>query len=640
MGGPVRCAIIRASLKAVTGRSAALFPMNVFYEEEGGFKVGAILADNDTSLQVEAPHGKRSKIKASAVLLRFEAPPLGSFLEAAQSAADGVDVDFLWQCCGPDEFGFDQLGREYFGHAPGALEAAALLLRLHGAPMYFYKKGNGRYKAAPADALKAALASVEKKRLQAEQKQRCIDELAAGRLPEAWRPLVSRLLYAPDKASIEWKALEAACEQLKLPPGRVFEKCGALASPHDYHLNRFLFEYFPHGSGFGEVPAIVIPADLPRAEVEAFSIDDVTTTEIDDAFSVTKLANGSTRVGIHIAAPALGIPIGSPVDAIARGRLSTVYFPGQKITMLPEPVIAAFTLGKGGDCPALSLYAEVSADGTVVATASRCERVPITANLRHGELDEVFNADALAAGDIRHKHGVELKFLWQFALRLQAARGKADAEGDQRAEYNFYVDHDRVRIIERKRGAPVDKVVSELMIFVNSEWGRQLAAAGFAAIYRTQSNGTARMTTVAASHDGLGVAQYAWASSPLRRYIDLINQRQLLALLAGEPAPYQPGDQTLLVALRDFELAYDAYAGFQRSMERYWCLRWIGQEDVRVLDATVIRDNLVRFNRLPLVIRVPSLRDAAAGDQVRIAVSRLDPWELTLHGDFEAKSAH
>ena len=611
--------------------------MNVFYEEEGGFKVGAILADNDTSLQVEAPHGKRSKIKASAVLVRFDALSLGAFMDAAQCAADGIDVDFLWQCCGPDEFVFDTLGREYFGHAPGALESAALLLRLHGAPMYFYKKGKGRYKAAPADALNAALASVEKKRLQAEQKQRYIDDLMAGRLPETLRPLVPKLLYAPDKNSIEWKALEAACEQLKLPPARVFEKCGALASPHDYHLNRFLFEYFPHGAGFDEVPGIVITADLPRAEVKAFSIDDVTTTEIDDAFSVTRLANGNTQVGIHIAVPALGVAIGSGVDAVARARLSTVYFPGQKITMLPEPVIAAFTLGKGGDRPALSLYAEVSDAGAVLATHSRCERVPISANLRHGELEEVFNADALAAGEIPHEYGVELKFLWQFAAQLQAARGKADAEGDQRAEYNFYIDGDRVRIIERKRGAPVDKVVSELMIFVNSEWGRQLAAAGFAAIYRAQSNGTARMTTVAASHDALGVAQYTWASSPLRRYIDLINQRQLLALLAETPAPYPPGDQTLLAALRDFELAYDAYAGFQRNMERYWCLRWIEQENARVLDATVIRDNLVRFNRLPLVIRVTSLRDAATGDQVRLVVSRLDPWELTLHADFEAK---
>ena len=177
--------------------------MNVFYEEEGSFKAGAILADNDTSLQVEAPHGKRSKIKVSAVLLRFAEPALGVFSEAAQRVADEVDVDFLWQCCGTGEFSFDALGREYFGRVPSALESAGLLLKLHGSPMYFYKKGRGRYKAAPPESLKAALASIEKKRLQAEQKQRWAAELAAGRLPAEFQPLVSQLLYAPDKNSLE-----------------------------------------------------------------------------------------------------------------------------------------------------------------------------------------------------------------------------------------------------------------------------------------------------------------------------------------------------------------------------------------------------------------------------------------------------
>ena len=610
--------------------------MNVFYEEEGTFKTGVILADNDTSLQVEAPHGKRSKIKASAVLLRFDQPVLPAFGEAAQRAAEDLDVDFLWQCCGADEFSFEVLGKEYFGHAPSALEAAALLHKLHGAPMYFYKKGKGRYKAAPAEALKAALASVEKKRLQAAQKQRWSDEFTAGRLPAELAPLVAKLLYAPDKNTLEWKALEGACEQLKLTPVRVLANCGALASAHEYHLNRFLFEHFPRGAGFGDLPPVTAPADLPMAAVRAFSIDDETTTEIDDAFSVTPLANGNVQVGIHIAAPALGIAPGSAIESIARERLSTVYFPGRKITMLPDSAVKAFTLTGGEVCCALSLYAEVTADGAVIATRSLCERVPVAANLRHGVLEALFNADTLAAGVVEHEFGSELKFLWQFARRLQAARGKADIEGEkQRTEYNFYVEADRVRIVERKRGSPVDKVVSELMIYANAEWGGQLASAGYTAVYRAQSNGVARMTTVAARHDGLGVAQYAWSSSPLRRYVDLINQRQLLALFAGQSAPYRAGDADLLAVLREFELAYDAYAEFQRNMERYWCLRWIEQENATSLAATVIRDNLVRCDRVPLVLRVPSLHDVRVGDRVQLSVSRLDLWELTLHAEFE-----
>jgi exoribonuclease-2 len=412
-------------------------------------------------------------------------------------------------------------------------------------------------------------------------------------------------------------------------------KSGALASPHDYHLNRFLFEYFPQGTAAAAVLPVVLPADLPRAAVRAFSIDDETTTEIDDAFSVTRLANGNTEVGIHIAVPALGIAPDSPIEAIARERLSTVYFPGQKITMLPEPAIDAFTLAAGGERCALSLYAEVGADGAVVATRSRCELVPIAANLRIGALEEAFNPEALAAGPIAHEFGAELKFLWEFAQHLQSARGKADVEGEiQRAEYNFYVEGERVRIVERKRGSPIDKVVSELMIYANAEWGGQLARAGYVAIYRAQSGGVARMTTVASRHDGLGVAQYAWASSPLRRYVDLVNQRQLLALFAGQPAPYKAGDEALLAALREFELAYDAYAEFQRNMERYWCLRWIEQENALVLDATVLRETLVRCDRLPLVLRVPSLQDVRPGDSVKLAISRVEPWELTLHAEY------
>ena len=297
---------------------------NVFYEEEGAFKVGAVLADNEASLQVEAPHGKRSKIKASAVLFRFDGAGLGDFVGAAQKLAEGIDADFLWQCCGQGEFSFDTLAKEYFGRAPEPVESAGLLLKLHGAPMYFYKKGKGRYKAAPPDALKAALASVERKRREAEQRAQYVANLVEGKLPSEFVPLQSQLLYKPEKQSIEWKALEEACEKLKTTPARLFEHCGALPSSHDYHLNRFVFEHFPRGTGFPDLPVPASPQDQPLAEVEAFSIDDVTTTEIDDAFSVTKSPDGKLRIGIHIAAPALGIAPGSAVDAVARARLSTV----------------------------------------------------------------------------------------------------------------------------------------------------------------------------------------------------------------------------------------------------------------------------------------------------------------------------
>ncbi|MBM3340558.1 MAG: RNB domain-containing ribonuclease [Betaproteobacteria bacterium] len=611
--------------------------MNIFYEEDGGFKVGVILADNDTSLQVEAPHGKRSKVKASAVLLRFDQPAPANFMADTQRMAADIDVDFLWECCGEPEFDYTALAREYFGHDPSALESAAVLVRLHGAPMYFYKKGRGRYKAAPQAALQAALAGIERKKQQALQKDRYVAQLAEGKLPPEFTPLVKTLLYKPDKNSIEYKALEEACETLRYSPVRLLERCGAITSTHDFHLDRFLFEYLPRGEAHAGIPPPADTHELALADVAAYSIDDASTTEIDDAFSVSTRAAGGVRIGIHIAAPALGITLDTPAEALARERLSTVYHPAGKITMLPPALIDTYTLAQGRECPALSLYVEVNASGEIAATETRVERVRVAGNLRHDTLEPVFHEAAIARGAIDHPQSRELMALWDFAKARMKTRLGGNPPPQQRAEYNFHVANDRVTITPRLRGSAIDIVVSELMIYVNSTWGRELADKKIAAIYRVQSAGKVRMSTAPAPHEGLNVAQYLWASSPLRRYVDLINQRQLIAAVRNETAPYQPRDAMLLAAMRDFELAYDAYAEFQRNMERYWCLRWLTQESRTLAQATVLRENLVRFDELPLVQRVASLPELAPDTTVELEVSAIDLLDLSLHCEFRRK---
>ena len=607
--------------------------MNVFYEEDGGFKAGTVLADNTSSLQVDTQHGKRAKVKAAAVLLRFQHSSLNDFMHGAQQAADAIDPNFLWEVCGGSEFSFEALARDYFGHEPQPEEAAGLLMRLHSTPTHFYKKGKGRYKPAPEDALKAALASVERKRIQAEQQAAWLEQLRRFELPEAFRPLLAQLLYKPDRNRVETKALETACAELRLSAPKLLEKCGALPSSHDYHFGRFEFDYFSKGRDFDPALTAQPVGALPQATVEAFSIDDAATTEIDDAFSVQSLDNGNWQVGVHIAVPALGIAPGSALDAEAARRMSTVYFPGGKITMLPEPVIEQFTLSQGRECPALSLYVEVTPEYSVVGTRSLAERVRIVRNLRHDELDDVFDDAAVAAGQVASEYGDALLFLHRLALGLEKARGKSDS-GPQRLDYSFHVANDRVRIVPRRRGSPIDKVVSELMILVNNVWARSLSAAEAPGLYRAQSNGKVRMSTVPAPHQGLGLDQYVWASSPLRRYADLVNQRQLLGVLLGEPPAYAKGDDSLFEILRGFELTYDAYAEFQRQMERYWCLRWLIQEDVQVSIAEVIRDELVRLDGIPLVCRVPSLPPLPPGARVEVALSEIDLLELTLHCEF------
>ncbi len=604
--------------------------MNVFFEDDGQLKAGTVLADNDSSLQVESTTGKRIKVKAAAVLLRFAAPAATALHADAHALAATLDVDFLWDVSGDDAFGFAELATEYFGHPPTAVESAAVALALAGAPMYFYRRGKGRYRKAPAEALKAALASVERKKREAAQMAGWVAELAAGRLPDALRAKLPMLLYKPDKNTLEWKALAAACDAQQTHPVALLAACGAIPSTHDYHFNAFLAQAFPKGTAFPAWGGLPAPPELPVAAVQAFSIDDATTTEIDDAFSVTALPDGQLRIGIHIAAPALSITPGSALDAIARERLSTGYMPGRKITMLPDEVIDAFSLAAGADRPAVSLYVDVTHDGVPVRQETRIERVPVAANLHLSALSEAF-AQPLPSPD-DPPWTAELRLLWKLASHLADERGKADIA---RIDYSYDVDWDagpdgRVAIVPRPRGSPLDKLVAELMIHVNNSWGRVLGLARAPGLYRTQSYGKVKMSLRPGEHQGLGLSHYLWASSPLRRYSDLVNQRQLLAVVAGLRPPHAEGDAELFAALADFEATYGQYAEFQDRMEHYWCLRWLLQEGVEEATAAVVRESLVRFQSVPLYQRLADLPPLAQETLVRLAVGRIDLLAATL----------
>lgn len=653
--------------------------MNVLFEETGAFKAGVILADNNTSLQVELTTGRRSKVKSTHVLLRFATPAAAELLPRAEALAAEIDVEFLWEVCAEGEFAFEDMAREYVGHAPDAVEAVAVLLRLHEAPIYFHRKGRGRFRKAPPEILQAALAGQEKKRQQALAIEHMSAELQAGRLPEELRPMLRQLLYKPDRNRLETKAFEDACAVSGLSPVKLLAHCGALTSLHDYHLDRFLFEYFPQGTGFGEYAeaseaggtdaALALDA-LEVASVRAFSIDDAQTTEIDDAFSVTPLPataegegeGGGWRIGIHIAAPALVIRPDDALGQLARNRLSTVYMPGRKITMLPDDVVERYTLRAGRSTAALSVYLDVAPDYQIRQRETRIEKVDVVANLRLHELEPLFNEDSLA-NDVADRDSAdfafrdELRVLWELARTLEQARGKA-GQAQNRMDYSFEVDWTaasaataasatttaalpgsspepgQIRIERRKRGSPLDLLIAELMIFANAGWGRDLADAGVAALYRVQTSGKVRMSVVPNVHEGLGVNCYTWMTSPLRRLVDLLNQRQLVAWLRGEPPPFAPHSTELLAAMRDFELTYAAYAEFQRNMERYWCLRWLQQEQVEETTALVLRDELIRLELVPLVLRMPGLPALASGSRVRVRLEQLDFYELAARAHF------
>ncbi|CAG2130167.1 Exoribonuclease 2 [Cupriavidus yeoncheonensis] len=624
--------------------------MQLLFEEGGEIRAGTVLTQQGEAYQVELPAGKRTKVKSRDVLLQFAQPSAIELVRQTGEMTAEIDLDFLWECAPEAEFGFAELAAEYYGADAGPVQQAALAMALHGNPVYFRRKGRGRYQRAPEDQLKAALAALERKKQQALLQTEYEDQLKALTLPEPFRNKVLQLLFKPDKNSLEYKAMDAACTALGMTPMRLMVAVGGVASARALHEAKFLAECFPKGTGFPEIDVPEPLADLPVADVQAFSIDDVTTTEIDDALSVTELPDGNLRVGIHIAAPALGIRRGEPLDAIARHRLSTVYFPGDKITMLPDAVVERYTLQEGRQCPALSLYVTVEPRfWQVLGSETRAEMVMIAANLRHNLLDDVITEASLADGTGDYPFRAELTRLWHFAGALHDERQKARLasglrpESHNRADFNFYLDDQddgsqRVRIEQRKRGSPLDKIVAELMILANSTWGKLLADNGVPGIYRTQKAWgmhRTRMQTYPAPHEGLGVAQYAWSTSPLRRYVDLVNQWQILAvaqhgITAKLVAPFKPKDADLLAAVADFEGTYAAYADHQSTMERYWCLRWLQQESRERMMVTTLKEGAVRFMEIPLVTRVPELAQAQRGTQVLLEIGAIDEIALDV----------
>jgi exoribonuclease-2 len=336
-----------------------------------------------------------------------------------------------------------------------------------------------------------------------------------------------------------------------------------------------------------------------------------------------------------------------------------VYIPGHKLTMLPDAVVEAFTLAEGREAPVLSLYLTFDeATLAMLASETRIEKIRIAANLRHDKLDAEVDEATLAAGlPASVPFAAELTFLHGLARRLKAGREavRGKPETFNRPDYAFRVDapdgaaivgDERVEIVPRKRGSPLDLIVAEAMILANSTWGGWLASCGVPAIYRSQQSLApgvkVRMGLRPGPHAGMGVAQYAWATSPLRRYVDLVNQWQLIACTrhgktAALAAPFRANDVTLHAIVSDFDAAYGEYNGFQAAIERYWALRSLAQDDVRELDAAVMKDGLVRAETLPLVFRAAGAEALPRGARVRVRVGAADLLTLDLNATVVAR---
>jgi exoribonuclease-2 len=309
----------------------------------------------------------------------------------------------------------------------------------------------------------------------------------------------------------------------------------------------------------------------------------------------------------------------------------------------------------------VSLYVTLDeATLEIKASETQLERVHIGANLRHDQLDAIVTTEWLEDPSFMHEmdpqplqHKREqLSFLYRLANDLKAKREvvRGKPENFNRPDYNFKLvgnegaepqGTEQVQISTRQRGAPLDLIVSEAMILANSTWGSWMAELGVPGIYRSQASMLpgvkVRMGTRALPHAGLGVKCYAWSSSPLRRYTDLVNQWQIIACArhgktAALAAPFKPKDAELFSIISGFDAAYFAYNSFQGAMERFWTLKYVQQQGIVEIEATLFKDNLVRADHLPLVLPVMGAQGLPRGARVRVKLGDIDEVSLDVHG--------
>ena len=641
--------------------------MNLLYEEGGDIKIAAVQSATGTgdaeSWQATSLSGKKIKLKAKEVWLRFEKPEAQAAMDEALVLSKDIDLQLLWDCAPEEEFGLVEVSLEYFGSQATIPQQVALAIALQDAPVFFRRKGRGRFQRAPLEQLQAGLAALERKQKELEQQSVWQQDLVAGIFPDTLKSSAKQLLFSPDKNSSAYKALIAACTETGESLAQLMIRCAAIESPLAYHQGMFLKAHFPNGAahhaniGVDQAAYDAAIAELPLAEVNAFSIDDSGTTEIDDALSVTELVEGGHRIGIHIAAPGLAISKDDPLDQVARNRMSTVYFPGNKITMLPDSVIEQFSLDAGAPRPALSIYVDLDADGIVNRDTlqMRAEMVPMTANLRLEDMEHLVSEESLVDEGASYLYRKELAILWRTAKLLHAGRQEKRIANGLRAEQLGVIDPNalardfhfqiqdvdgvqRVEIIPRQRGSILDTIVAEWMIFCNSASGQLLADHGLPGLFRTQKGWgplRTRMQTTPGPHEGLGLDYYAWCTSPLRRYSDLVNQWQLIALAkhgvtAKMMAPFPPRDATLMGIAADFESCYQAYGEFQDRLEKYWCLRWITQDgDSKNVYVRHLKEGMSRVELVPLHLPIPELASHPRMTRAEVAVTDVDLLQLS-----------
>lgn len=596
----------------------------LIYLDKSELQLAKIIKSNKNQFQIECLLQKISKtIPSSNCIYELQNSHLinpNDLLLIQENSINSIDTDIIFELLEYNtNYTINELANLYFGSNYNDLDLLKLLYSLFNDKIKFDFK-NKTFKKSTQEEQELKTRILNKKNYEESQIENFVCSLINFKNPN-FSINIFKLLYKPNKQSLEYKALIKACKILNITELDLCLKIGLVKSMDEYFLQCFLITNFPDGLEYHAQLAddnknLLIDENY---ENKIFSIDDAETTEIDDAFSVLELENDLYKVGIHIAAPAIDNKLFN--DAVS--NLSTIYFPFNKITMFDKNIIDKYSLKENEIHIVVSLYFIIDKKYNIHESITKLEKVKIYKNIRISNLELNFNLETLQITQ-NYEFEKELKILYNFAKQLEETRGKKTTN-HLICDYSFEKFNNKIILKPRFRGSPIDILVSEMMILANCTWGRLLTNSFIGAIYRVKEiNKPVKITLDPDSHKGLNVDYYTWATSPLRRSIDFINQYQIIALIAKHGKPLSKTDNYLVSIVNNFENKYNKYIEFQKKMEKYWSLQYLLQENIEEIVGTFIHKNKVQLAGVPIILELPHSEMRAPGEKIKLYLTNID----------------
>ena len=584
---------------------------HVIYLEQGSLGVGEMVSQSLKNVRILDASGNRRKLERRRVLAaaggRREADDLAS---AARDVAGGLDMAQAWKAAAGEVLTTSELAARIDGIGPGEVGEVALHLAQARARTYFDVEDGGTWRPISGERMAEVRQAIEKRRARERQDRDWRDQLDSGAAPaDVAASLASHVREKVDPNDRVARFLRSYCRERGVSLGELAVRHGVVADVEEVHLGEVARETPPARDGGAPAMRAV---GMGRLSAEAVAVDGRGTVEVDDAFAVEVEGDGSRHACVCIAAPALGID--DQAEAQAMERLVTVYLPGRKYPMLPPKVVSHYSLVAPGAYPSLALRSRIGA-GVGFGGEIELLEVRMAANVAIEELAGPGWAGWEPPSDLV---GRTLADVREFS-REQATANFAERVG--RGHLVSVVDGEP-EVIPRRRLAVADDMVAAMMVRYNH------AAAGFLQERGVPFLGRKEGRLIVVREGDR--KSYGWFSSPLRRIVDLCNQRQLLAAVLGEPAPYGPKE--LRAVAKSFDRKHNWAQNNQRKLEVYWSLRSLeGKSGGPERGVVCEGGDRVALDDFPVIVSVPG-GQAAQGDRVDVRVKEIDLYALEATG--------